>query len=108
MKEKNTYEIQIEEQKHTIQREEHRHLLQIMIPAFNNKKRGVAFHSRRGAITGESLTSFPEENTIMPYSRFEPEPARLQDEGHIHHTGWVANETGGKANVVFYVWVVAL
>ncbi|PRD34586.1 UNVERIFIED_CONTAM: hypothetical protein NCL1_14162 [Trichonephila clavipes] len=24
----------------------------------------------------------------VPYSGFEPEPTRLQDEGHIHHTDW--------------------
>ncbi|GFT67230.1 transposable element Tcb1 transposase [Trichonephila clavipes] len=44
--------------------------------------------SRREFITGESPTSFPEEDTTMPYSGFEPEPTRLQAEGHIHHTGW--------------------
>ncbi|GFX53914.1 hypothetical protein TNCV_1598601 [Trichonephila clavipes] len=33
---------------------------------------------------------FPEENTSMPYSGFEPKPTRLQAEGHIHHTGWAA------------------
>ncbi|GFU76959.1 hypothetical protein TNCV_4521151 [Trichonephila clavipes] len=46
----------------------------------------AAFYSRRESITGESPTSFPEENTAIPYSRFEPEPTRLQAEGHIHHT----------------------
>ncbi|GFU79517.1 hypothetical protein TNCV_2915771 [Trichonephila clavipes] len=57
----------------------------MIIPAYN--KRGcVAFYSRRESITGESPTSFPEENTTMPYSGFEPEPTRLQVEGHIHHT----------------------
>ncbi|GFU79526.1 hypothetical protein TNCV_2915861 [Trichonephila clavipes] len=54
----------------------------MMIPACN--KRGcAAFYSRRESITGESPTSFPEETTTMPYSGFEPEPIRLQDEGHI-------------------------
>ncbi|PRD32313.1 UNVERIFIED_CONTAM: hypothetical protein NCL1_20848 [Trichonephila clavipes] len=28
----------------------------------------------------------------MPYSGFEPEPTRLQAEGHIHHTGWEASD----------------
>ncbi|GFU58155.1 hypothetical protein TNCV_696681 [Trichonephila clavipes] len=61
-----------------------------MIPVYN-KKSCAAFHSRRESIIGESLTSFPEENTTMPYSGFEPEPTRLQAEGHIHHTGCVAH-----------------
>ncbi|GFV55122.1 hypothetical protein TNCV_2623431 [Trichonephila clavipes] len=52
---------------------------------------GAAFHSRRESITGESPTSFSEENTTMPYSRFEPEPTGLQAECHIHHTGWAAS-----------------
>ncbi|GFY01603.1 hypothetical protein TNCV_2607871 [Trichonephila clavipes] len=30
---------------------------------------------------------FPEEDTTMSYSGFEPEPTRLQTEGHSHHTG---------------------
>ncbi|GFW68556.1 hypothetical protein TNCV_529111 [Trichonephila clavipes] len=57
-----------------------------MIPAYN-KKGCAAFHSRRGSITSESLTSFPKENTTMPYSGFEP--TQLQAKGHIHHIGWV-------------------
>ncbi|GFT77221.1 hypothetical protein TNCV_4239371 [Trichonephila clavipes] len=32
---------------------------------------------------------FPEEDTTKSYSGFEPEPTRLQAEGHSHHTGWV-------------------
>ncbi|GFW28983.1 hypothetical protein TNCV_2355411 [Trichonephila clavipes] len=31
---------------------------------------------------------FPEEDTTMSYSGFEPEPTRLKAEGHNHHTGW--------------------
>ncbi|GFS81047.1 hypothetical protein TNCV_1223361 [Trichonephila clavipes] len=31
---------------------------------------------------------FPEEDTTMSYSGFEPESTRLQAEGHSHHTGW--------------------
>ncbi|GFY33471.1 hypothetical protein TNCV_2227401 [Trichonephila clavipes] len=53
-------------------------------------KRCAVFQSRRESITGERLTSFSEEDTTMPYSGFELEPTRLQAEGHIHHTGWVA------------------
>ncbi|GFW28954.1 hypothetical protein TNCV_202771 [Trichonephila clavipes] len=75
-----------EERRHIIQTEEYRRLLQMMIPAYN-KKRCAAFLSRRESISGESPTSFPEEKITMPYSRFEPEPTRLQAEGHIHHTG---------------------
>ncbi|GFW95432.1 hypothetical protein TNCV_1721341 [Trichonephila clavipes] len=39
---------------------------------------------------GESSTSFPEEDTTMPYSGLEP--TRLQAEGHIHHTDRAASE----------------
>ncbi|GFT65159.1 hypothetical protein TNCV_698501 [Trichonephila clavipes] len=83
-----TYEIQVEEQKHTIQTEEYRHLLQIiMIPEYN-KKRCAAFLSRLKSIAGESPTSFPDENITMPYLlRIRTEATRLQAEGHIHHTG---------------------
>ncbi|GFS79825.1 hypothetical protein TNCV_750151 [Trichonephila clavipes] len=59
-----------------------------MIPVYDEKG-CTAFHSRRESITGESSTSFPEENRTMPYSGFEPEPTRLEAESHIHHTGWV-------------------
>ncbi|GFV57189.1 WD_REPEATS_REGION domain-containing protein [Trichonephila clavipes] len=31
---------------------------------------------------------FPVEDTTKFYSGFEPEPTRLQAEGHSHHTGW--------------------
>ncbi|GFV23745.1 mariner Mos1 transposase [Trichonephila clavipes] len=59
-----------------------------MIPAY--KKKGcAAFHSRREFISGESSTSFTED-TSMPYSGFEPEPARLHAECHNHYTDWVA------------------
>ncbi|GFX33650.1 hypothetical protein TNCV_1933171 [Trichonephila clavipes] len=62
-----------------------------MIPAYN-KKRCAAFHLRQESITGESPSSFPEENTTMSYSVFEPESTWLQVEGHIRHTGWVTPE----------------
>ncbi|GFU40576.1 hypothetical protein TNCV_3229761 [Trichonephila clavipes] len=52
---------------------DYKHLLQMMIPAYN-KKGCAAFHSRRESITGESPTSFPEENTTMPYSGFGYKP----------------------------------
>ncbi|GFW42489.1 hypothetical protein TNCV_4256841 [Trichonephila clavipes] len=68
-------------------KQKNRDLLQTMIPAYN-KKGCAAFHSRRESITGESPTSFPEENSTMPYTGFEPEPTRLQAEDHIHQTGW--------------------
>ncbi|GFX02370.1 hypothetical protein TNCV_2285371 [Trichonephila clavipes] len=79
-----TYEIQVEEQRHTIETKEYRHFLQMMIPAYN-KKGWAAFHWRRESIAGESST-FPEENITMPYSVFEPEPTPLPAEGHIHHS----------------------
>ncbi|GFW73649.1 hypothetical protein TNCV_1541041 [Trichonephila clavipes] len=79
------YEIRVEEQRHAIQTEEYTHLLQMMTPDYN-KKGCAAFHSRQESITGESPTSFPEEDTTTPYSGFEPKPTRLQVEGYIHHT----------------------
>ncbi|GFY31825.1 hypothetical protein TNCV_4201341 [Trichonephila clavipes] len=51
-----------------------------------------AFHARRESISGESPTCFPED-TSLPCSGFEPEPTRLQAEGHNHHTGWAATES---------------
>ncbi|GFV76014.1 hypothetical protein TNCV_1456111 [Trichonephila clavipes] len=89
-KDPDTYEVQVEEPKHTIQTEECRHFLHMMISAYN-KKECAAFHSRRKSNTGESPTSFPDENTNMTCPGFEPEPTRLQAEGHIRRTGWVAN-----------------
>ncbi|GFV50168.1 hypothetical protein TNCV_146871 [Trichonephila clavipes] len=58
-----------------------------MVTPACNKKGSAAFHSRRESITGESPTSFPEENTTKPYSGLEHEPTLLQAEDHIHHTG---------------------
>ncbi|GFW57605.1 hypothetical protein TNCV_2925241 [Trichonephila clavipes] len=58
----------------------------MMIPAYN-KKGCAAFHSRQESITDASPTSFPEENTTMPHSGFEPEPTQFQAEGHA---GWAA------------------
>ncbi|GFU87101.1 uncharacterized protein TNCV_430051 [Trichonephila clavipes] len=91
------------QQRHTIKTGDHRHLLQMMIPAYN-KKGCAAFHSRREPITGESPTSFPEENTTMPYSGFEP--TRLQTNSHIHHTGkltvWCALWAGGIIGPYFF------
>ncbi|GFU83220.1 hypothetical protein TNCV_3738311 [Trichonephila clavipes] len=49
----------------------------MMIPSYNNKG-CAAFHSRRESITGESPTSFAEEDTTMFYSGFER--TRLQAE----------------------------
>ncbi|GFW33492.1 hypothetical protein TNCV_2210271 [Trichonephila clavipes] len=47
----------------------------------------AAFHSRQESITGESPTSFPDEDTTMPNSGLEHKPIRLQAESHIRHTG---------------------
>ncbi|GFX95786.1 hypothetical protein TNCV_2083661 [Trichonephila clavipes] len=59
-----------------------------MIPAYNKKSCAAfpAFYFRR------KTDSFPEEDTTMSYSGFEPEPPRLQAEGHSHHTGWATRE----------------
>ncbi|GFV74982.1 hypothetical protein TNCV_1870021 [Trichonephila clavipes] len=85
-----TYEIQVEENRDIQYKQNIDIYLHMMIPAYN-KKGCAAFHSRGESITGESPTSFSEENTTMPYSGFEPEPTRLQSEGHIPHTGWTAS-----------------
>ncbi|GFX02603.1 uncharacterized protein TNCV_728571 [Trichonephila clavipes] len=59
-------------------------------PLASQEMECAAFHSRRESITDESPTSFPEENTSLSYSGFEP--TRLQAKGHIHHTGWATKE----------------
>ncbi|GFV68284.1 hypothetical protein TNCV_1875661 [Trichonephila clavipes] len=77
--------MRVEEQINTIQAEEHRHLLQMMVPACNRRD-ALLSDSRQESITGESPTSFPEEDTTMPYSGLEP--TRLLAECHVYHTGW--------------------
>ncbi|GFT56052.1 hypothetical protein TNCV_2766811 [Trichonephila clavipes] len=73
----------MEEQKHKIQTEEYRHLLQMMIPAHN--RRDALLSIRDGNPLQVKVEFFPEEDTTMPY--LESEPTRLQAEGHIYHTG---------------------
>ncbi|GFY27929.1 transposable element Tcb1 transposase [Trichonephila clavipes] len=58
-----------------------------MIPTYN--KRRAAFPYETGIHYRRKADFLPEEDTTMSYSRFEPEPTRLQAEGHSHHTGWV-------------------
>ncbi|GFW76433.1 hypothetical protein TNCV_1582121 [Trichonephila clavipes] len=58
-----------------------------MIPAYN-KKRCAACPFETGIHFRRKIDFFPEEDTTKSYSRFEPEPIRLQAEGHSHHTGW--------------------
>ncbi|GFX10332.1 poly polymerase [Trichonephila clavipes] len=58
-----------------------------MIPAYN-KKRCAAFPFETGFHFRRKTDFFPEEDTTKSYSGFEPEPTRLQAEGHSHHTGW--------------------
>ncbi|GFX34977.1 hypothetical protein TNCV_2329171 [Trichonephila clavipes] len=46
--------------------------------------------TRRDALLYRRKTDFfPEEDTPVSYSGFEPEPTRLQAEDHSHHTVWV-------------------
>ncbi|GFX49025.1 hypothetical protein TNCV_2798161 [Trichonephila clavipes] len=54
----------------------------------NNKKRCAAVPSETGIHFRRKTDFFPEEDTTKSYSGFEPEPTRLQAEGHSHHTGW--------------------
>ncbi|GFX44546.1 uncharacterized protein TNCV_4713721 [Trichonephila clavipes] len=58
-----------------------------MIPAYN-KKGCAAFPFETGIHFRRKTDFFPEEDTTKSYSGFEPEPTRLQAEGHSHHTGW--------------------
>ncbi|GFV90448.1 angiotensin-converting enzyme [Trichonephila clavipes] len=58
-----------------------------MIPAYN-KKRCAAFPFETGIHFRRKSDFFPEEDTTKSYSRFEPEPTRLQAEDHSHQTGW--------------------
>ncbi|GFW83071.1 poly polymerase [Trichonephila clavipes] len=58
-----------------------------MIPAYN-KKRCAAFPFETGIHFRRKTDFFSEEDTTKSYSGFEPEPTRLQAEGHSHHTGW--------------------
>ncbi|GFV86408.1 uncharacterized protein TNCV_1469701 [Trichonephila clavipes] len=57
-----------------------------MIPAYN-KMRCAAFPFKTGIHFRRKTDFFPEDTT-KSYSGFEPEPTRLQAEGHSHHTGW--------------------
>ncbi|GFV64448.1 hypothetical protein TNCV_4716231 [Trichonephila clavipes] len=61
-----------------------------MIPAYN-KMRCAAFPFETGIHFRRKTDFFPEEDTTKPYSGLEPEPTRLQAEGHCHHTGWATN-----------------
>ncbi|GFV69092.1 hypothetical protein TNCV_2929211 [Trichonephila clavipes] len=58
-----------------------------MILAYN-KKRSAAFPFETGIHFRRKTDFFPEEDTTMSYSGFEPEYPWLQAEGHSHHTGW--------------------
>ncbi|GFY21878.1 poly polymerase [Trichonephila clavipes] len=62
-----------------------------MIPAYN-KKRCAAVPFETGIHFRRKTDFFPEEDTTKSYSGFEPEPTRLQAEGHSHHTGWTTVE----------------
>ncbi|GFU87865.1 hypothetical protein TNCV_964211 [Trichonephila clavipes] len=66
-----------------------------MIPAYN-KKRCTAFPFETGIHYRRKTDFLPEEDTTMSYSGFQPEPTRLQAEGHSHHTGWA---TPGQCDV---------
>ncbi|GFY12669.1 hypothetical protein TNCV_2448601 [Trichonephila clavipes] len=61
-----------------------------MIPAYN-KRRCAAFPFKTGIHFRRKTDFFPEEDTTMSYSGFEPELTRLQADGHSHHTGWATN-----------------
>ncbi|GFY24367.1 hypothetical protein TNCV_1014161 [Trichonephila clavipes] len=54
-----------------------------MIPAYI-KKRCAAFPFETGIHFRRKTDFFPEEDTTMSYSGFEPEPTRLQAEGYLY------------------------
>ncbi|GFW83368.1 hypothetical protein TNCV_2544661 [Trichonephila clavipes] len=56
-----------------------------------NKMRCAAFPFETGIHFRRKTDFFPEEDTTKSYSGFEPEPTRLQAEGHSHHTGWATS-----------------
>ncbi|GFT06799.1 hypothetical protein TNCV_643401 [Trichonephila clavipes] len=58
-----------------------------MVSAYN-KKRCAALPFETGIHFRRKTDFFLEEDTNMSYSGFEPEPTRLQAEGHNHHSGW--------------------
>ncbi|GFU62210.1 poly polymerase [Trichonephila clavipes] len=62
-----------------------------MIPAYN-KRRCAVFPFETGIHFRRKTDFFPEEDTTKSYSGFEPEPTRLQAEGHSHHTGWATKK----------------
>ncbi|GFV03191.1 hypothetical protein TNCV_4017881 [Trichonephila clavipes] len=85
-----TYERrEIDVQKHTTQPQKNTDLLQTMIPAYNKMRGCAVFPFETGIHFRRKTDFFPEEDTTKSYSGFEPEPTRLQAEGHSHHTGWV-------------------
>ncbi|GFW09873.1 hypothetical protein TNCV_4252021 [Trichonephila clavipes] len=72
-----------------------------MIPAYN-KKRCAVVPFETGIHFRRKTDFFPEEDTTKCFSGFEPEPIRLQAEGHSYHTGWATeahvNELKLKSN----------
>ncbi|GFV61206.1 hypothetical protein TNCV_499981 [Trichonephila clavipes] len=73
----------------------------MMIPAYN-KKGCDAFHLETGIHYRRKADFFPEEDTIMSFSEFEPESTRLQAEDHSHHTGWVTVLGLGNRNKKYF------
>ncbi|GFT39022.1 hypothetical protein TNCV_3691071 [Trichonephila clavipes] len=67
-----------------------------MIPACN-KKGCATFPFETGIHFRRKTDFFPEEDTTMPYSGFEP--TRLQAEGHSHHTGWATFSRSFQCNL---------
>ncbi|GFX24127.1 hypothetical protein TNCV_2436201 [Trichonephila clavipes] len=59
----------------------------MMAPAYY-KKRCAAFPFETGIHYRRKTDFFPEEDTTISYSGFEPEPTWLPSEGHSHPTGW--------------------
>ncbi|GFX82231.1 hypothetical protein TNCV_33391 [Trichonephila clavipes] len=86
-----TYERrEIDGQKHITQPQKNTDFITNDDPS-KNKKRCAAVPFETGIHFRRKTDFFPEEDTTKSYSGFEPEPTRLQAEGHSHHTGWATN-----------------
>ncbi|GFX05947.1 hypothetical protein TNCV_759831 [Trichonephila clavipes] len=88
----NTYERrEVEEQKHITQPQKNTDFITNDDPSiYQEEVRCFSFRDGNPFQAKDRLLS--EEDTTMSYSGFEPEPTRLQADGHSHHTGWATTK----------------
>ncbi|GFY21237.1 hypothetical protein TNCV_3992811 [Trichonephila clavipes] len=70
-------------------------------PLLGFEKEAFYGWGRRNEVMLRKTDFFPEEDTTKSYSGFEPEPTRLQAEGHSHHTGWATAVLLKKRSLLF-------